>query len=101
MLMGYCITCTTCMPRRANSDKMNTRIAMVWAFATDVGGRTFAGTATGILDCAAYIGASAQSIIFGGILTVYGNWNYIFMCIIAVLAIMVAAAMVAGKDKII
>ena len=73
--------------------------SLVWAFATDVGGRTFAGTATGILDCAAYIGASAQSIIFGGILTMYGNWNYIFMCIIAVLAIMVAAAVIAGKDK--
>lgn len=73
--------------------------SLVWAFATDIGGRIFAGTATGILDCAAYIGASVQAIYFGSILTNSGNWNFVFVCIIAVLSIMVFAAILAGIEK--
>ena len=70
--------------------------SLVWAFATDIGGRTFGGTATGILDCAAYIGASAQAIVFGGVLTKSGNWNLVFTCIVGVLAVMIIAAISAG-----
>ncbi len=73
--------------------------SLVWAFATDIGGRTFGGTATGVLDCAAYVGASLQAIYFGGVLTSSGNWTLVFACIIAVLVVMIAAALLAGHKK--
>ena len=73
--------------------------SLVWAFATDIGGRTFGGTATGVLDCAAYIGASLQAIYFGSVLTESGNWTLVFACIIAVLVVMIAAAMLAGGKR--
>ena len=74
--------------------------SLVWAFATDIGGRAFSGTATGILDCAAYIGASVQAIYFGSVLTASGNWTLVFGCIIAVLVIMIIAAIIAGIEHI-
>ena len=73
--------------------------SLVWAFATDIGGRIFSGTATGVLDCAAYVGASVQAVYFGSVLTGSGTWNLVLICIIAVLAVMAVAAMLAGKDK--
>lgn len=73
--------------------------SLVWAFATDIGGRIFGGTASGILDCAAYIGASVQAVFFGSVLTNSGNWNFVFVCIIAVLSVMVIAAMLAGIER--
>lgn len=73
--------------------------SLVWTFATDIGGRTFGGTATGILDCAAYIGASVQAIFFGSVLTNSGNWSLVFACIIGVLVVMIVAALFAGKSN--
>lgn len=73
--------------------------SLVWAFATDIGGRVFGGTATGILDCAAYIGASVQAIFFGSVLTNSGNWNFVFACIVGVLIVMIFAALLAGKKN--
>ena len=73
--------------------------SLVWAFATDVGGRIFGGTATGILDCAAYIGASVQAVFFGSVLTSSGDWNFVFACIIGVLAVMIVSAVLAGREK--
>lgn len=76
--------------------------SLTWAFATDIGGRAFGGTATGILDCAAYIGASVQAIFFGSVLTNSGNWTLVFTCIIGVMCLMIVAAIIAnmgGKKK--
>ena len=73
--------------------------SLVWAFATDIGGRIFGGTATGILDCAAYIGASVQAIYFGNVLTNSGNWTLVFACIVGVLVVMIVAALLAGKGS--
>lgn len=70
--------------------------SLVWAFATDIGGRAFGGTATGILDCSAYIGASVQAIFFGSVLTSSGNWTLVFTCIVGVAATMIVAALIAG-----
>lgn len=70
--------------------------SLVWAFATDVGGRAFAGTATGILDCSAYIGASVQAIFFGSVLDSSGNWNLVFTCIIGVMVVLAVAAVISG-----
>ena len=71
--------------------------SLVWAFATDIGGRIFGGTASGVLDCAAYIGASVQAIFFGSVLTNSGDWNFVFACIVGVLVVMIFAALLAGK----
>lgn len=73
--------------------------SLVWTFATDIGGRTFGGTASGILDCAAYVGASVQAIFFGGVLTNSGNWNVVFLSIVGVLGVMIIAAMLAGLKR--
>lgn len=73
--------------------------SLVWAFATDIGGRTFGGTATGVLDCAAYIGASVQALFFGSVLTKSGDWKFVFLCIVGVLGVMVVAAVMAGVEK--
>ena len=73
--------------------------SLVWAFATDIGGRIFGGTASGVLDCAAYIGASVQAIFFGGVLTKSGDWNFVFTCIVGVLVVMIVAAVCAGKKS--
>ena len=71
--------------------------SLVWVFATDVGGRIFSGTATGILDCAAYIGASVQAIFFGSVLTNSGDWHFVFACIVGVIIVMIFAALIASK----
>ena len=73
--------------------------SLVWTFATDIGGRVFGGTATGILDCAAYIGASVQAIFFGSVLTNSGDWNFVFACIVGVLVVMIIAALCAGRKN--
>jgi sugar phosphate permease len=73
--------------------------SLVWVFATDIGGRIFGGTATGVLDCAAYIGASVQAIFFGSVLTKSGDWKLVFACIVGVLVVMIVAAMIAGKKS--
>lgn len=57
---------------------------IAWVYATDVGGRVFSGTAAGMLDWAAYMGAAMQSIIFGSVLGALSNWNYIFMTLVVV-----------------
>ena len=70
--------------------------SLVWAFATDIGGRAFGGTAAGILDCCAYIGASVQAIYFGSVLTSTGNWTLVFTMIALIAVIMIVAAIIAG-----
>lgn len=72
---------------------------VVWAYATDVGGRVFGGTATGILDCAAYLGASVQAVLFGGVLTRTGNWNFVFACITGICIFIIVCALVSGGTK--
>ena len=70
---------------------------IVWAYATDVGGRAFAGTAAGVLDCAAYLGASVQAIFFGSVLTNSGNWTLVFTCVAGVCAAIIIFAIIAGS----
>lgn len=70
---------------------------LVWAYATDVGGRAFAGTAAGILDCFAYLGASIQAIFFGGVLSSSGNWTLVFTCVAGVCVVIIVMALLAGR----
>lgn len=69
---------------------------LVWAYATDVGGRAFAGTAAGILDCFAYLGASVQAIYFGSVLTNSGNWTLVFTAIAGVCIAIIVISIIAG-----
>ena len=76
---------------------------IVWAYATDVGGRAFAGTAAGVLDCFAYLGASVQAIYFGSVLDSSGNWTLVFTAIagtcIAIIVISIIAGWGLNKEK--
>lgn len=69
---------------------------VVWAYATDVGGRVFSGTATGILDCFAYLGASVQAVYFGSILDKTSNWSLMFAVITFTCVAIAVAAVIAG-----
>lgn len=71
---------------------------LCWAYAGDVGGRVFAGTAAGILDFSAYMGAGCQAAVFGFILTVTG-WTTIFVTISGGLIILVVLALVASRGS--
>jgi sugar phosphate permease len=70
---------------------------LTWAYATDIGGRVFGGTAAGILDWAAYMGAAVQAIIFGAILDATHNWTIVFICIAATGLVIALLALVAGR----
>jgi len=71
---------------------------LVWAFATDIGGRVFAGTAAGVLDWAAYMGAAIQSMFFGYVLG-EGQWNILFGGITTVCILVAVFAFIATRGK--
>lgn len=48
-----------------------------WAYATDIGGRVFSATSSGVLNFAAYMGAAAQSFVYGLLLDKIG-WYSVF-----------------------
>jgi sugar phosphate permease len=68
---------------------------VVWAYATDIGGRVFSGTAAGILDWAAYMGAAVQAIIFGALLDT-GNWSTLFIGVGGMCVMIAVSALLAG-----
>jgi sugar phosphate permease len=70
--------------------------ALIWAYATDVGTRAFAGTAVGVLDWLAYIGAALQAIVLGGVLQkTGGNWYVVFNILAGIFLLMMLLAIVA------
>ena len=70
---------------------------LVWAYATDVGGRAFAGTAAGVLDAFAYLGAACQALFFGSVLSSSGNWTLVFTCVAGVCAAIIVISIIAGS----
>ena len=48
-----------------------------WAYATDIGGRVFSATSSGVLNFSAYMGAAAQSFVYGFLLDKIG-WLSVF-----------------------
>lgn len=70
---------------------------VVWAYSTDVGGRVFSGTAAGVLDCFAYLGASVQAIYFGSVLARTENWTLVFFVIAGTCIVIAVAAVIAGS----
>ncbi len=69
-----------------------------WAFATDIGGRVMAGTATGILDFSAYMGAAVQAVIYGFILE-KGEWRVVFLSIAAFCALIAILSIISSRKK--
>ena len=48
-----------------------------WAYATDIGGRVFSATSSGVLNFSAYMGAAVQSFVYGFLLDKIG-WYSVF-----------------------
>lgn len=71
---------------------------IVWAFAGDIGTRAFAGTATGLLDWAAYMGAAIQSILFGYVTGI--SWSAMFIMIAGLYVLLVVLALAARNMKV-
>ena len=71
---------------------------LCWAYAGDVGGRVFSGTAAGMLDFSAYMGAGCQAAVFGFIL-LGGGWTTIFVTISGGLLILVILAVIASRGS--
>lgn len=70
---------------------------ILFAYATDIGGRVFSGTCSGILNFSAYLGAAVQSLVYGFILN-NGGWGVVFVSI-AVFNILIAILGVLGSGK--
>ena len=68
-----------------------------WAYATDIGGRVFSATSSGVLNFAAYMGAAAQSFVYGFLLDAIG-WASVFASLAALCAVMVVLGF-AGRSR--
>lgn len=53
---------------------------IVFTYASDIGGRVFAGTCSGVLNFSAYLGAAVQSVVYGFILENCG-WGILFISV--------------------
>lgn len=71
---------------------------IAFAYATDVGGRVFSGTCSGILNFFAYIGAAIQSVVYGFILN-HGGWNIVFYSITLFFFLIAMLGIVGAKKK--
>lgn len=69
---------------------------LMWTFASDVGGRIFSGTASGLLNFASYLGAGCQSAFFGFVLA-RSNWNSVFLTMAICLVVIVILAVARHK----
>ena len=68
-----------------------------WAYATDIGGRVFSATSSGVLNFAAYMGAAAQSFVYGFLLDKIG-WYSVFGSL-AFLCAMLAVLGLSGRKE--
>ena len=53
---------------------------ITWAFASDIGGRVFSGTSSGILNFCCYMGSAVQSLVYGFLSEKFG-WTVVFISI--------------------
>ena len=82
---------------------------VIWAIAGDIGGRAFAATVVGTLDCAVYMGAALQEGVFGnfgkmesidlGFLTLRG-WDLGFITIGVLYLVLLVLTLFARKMKL-
>lgn len=70
-----------------------------WIYAMDEGGRLYSGTAAGILNCFAYIGAAAEAFLFPVIVEATGGMISIFIVMeIFCIAMVICGIVVSEKD---
>lgn len=69
-----------------------------WAYATDIGGRVFSATSSGVLNFAAYMGAAAQSFVYGFLLDKIG-WYSVFGSLALSCAVLAALGLTGRKNK--
>lgn len=70
---------------------------ILFTYATDMGGRVFSGTCSGILNFSAYLGAAVQSVVYGFILN-NGGWGIVFASI-AIFNVLIAILGLLGSNK--
>lgn len=70
---------------------------IVFTYATDIGGRVFSATASGILDFSVYMGAAIQSIVYGFVFDI--NATLVFYTMIIFCAANALLALVGSKIK--
>ena len=70
---------------------------IVFTYATDIGGRVFSATASGILDFSVYMGAAIQSIVYGFVFDMNATW--VFYTMIIFCAANAILALVGSKMK--
>lgn len=70
---------------------------LAFAVATDVGGRVFSGTCSGIMDFAVYMGAGVQAVIYGFVSEKFG-WSWVFVSM-GVFLIIIALLALFGSPK--
>jgi sugar phosphate permease len=68
-----------------------------WAYATDIGGRVFSATSSGVLNFAAYMGAAAQSFVYGFLLDKIG-WCAVFGSL-SLSCVVLAVLGLTGREK--
>ena len=68
-----------------------------WAYATDIGGRVFSATSSGVLNFSAYMGAAVQSFVYGFLLDRIG-WFSVFASL-AILCVLMAFLGHLGRAK--
>lgn len=72
---------------------------ILWIYAMDEGGRLYSGTAAGILNCFAYIGAAAESFLFPIIVQATGEMISIFIVMeVFSIAMVICGIAVSEKD---
>ncbi len=70
---------------------------IIFTYATDIGGRMFSGTCSGVLNFSAYLGAAVQSVVYGFVLN-NGGWGIVFVSI-AAFNLMIAVLGMIGSGK--
>lgn len=71
---------------------------LAFAVATDVGGRVFSGTCSGIMDFSIYMGAGVQAVIYGFVSESLG-WNWVFVSMGVFLALIAVLALLGSPKK--
>lgn len=72
---------------------------ILWIYAMDEGGRLYSGTAAGILNCFAYIGAAAEAFLFPVIVKATGQMISIFIVMeIICVAMVICGIVISEKD---
>lgn len=72
---------------------------ILWVHAIDQGCRVFAGSAAGIFNGFAYIGASLENVLFPMVLKAFGNYLAVFILMEVICILMVICGMAVSKKN--